>query len=188
MNYPTSDDPRIQFLAEMVLKQISEAQVEFSIEGTDLFPQEVAGHFGCLNLLLYETQEVFENIMQQKFTASDFQSLGLKFENSDKTFDGLKKIAEKRKFSILYAEDAEAYFNCVPYFEENIMSFAVLAHFTHYTVEEILNLYLKNKNLLVNGKIPLDDIYNKWKKAVENNKIILEEKAKIQKKNKEMKG
>lgn len=185
MSYPVSEDQKIDFLNNMILQQFTDAGLEFSIEGTDLFHQEVAGHFGCLNLFLLETQEVYEKISNQKFTLDEFKEIGLNFNESEKQIEGLKKITSK-KFPILFAEDSEAYFNCSPYFDyTSDFSFAVLAHFTHFTIDEILKIYLKNKNLLVNGRIPLDNLYSKWKKALDDDKIILIEKANIQKKKQE---
>lgn len=180
--YPQSDDVKIQFIVEMIYQQINEAEVDFIIEGTEILKEEVAGHFGCLNLLMIEVKEYYDKIMQQKFTIKDFEEMNFKLQNKDteSIINGINKLNEKKQFPIIFTEDEDAYFNCVPYFDDNF-SFAIVIHFIHFSIEELINFYKKNPKLLVNGRISLDNIYNKWKKAVENNEITLFEKAEIQK-------
>lgn len=174
MNPPVSSDQKIQLLTELLSSYLEKTEVEFCIEENDLFYPEVVGHFGCLPLILLDAKENYEKIFNQDLKIEDF---GDAFKS--KITDELKEqftIEDKpraKTFGIDFITDEQAFFDAIPVVAggSSAVSFVVLAHFAHYSLEEYIAYFMKNKHLLKNGKIPLDNLYLKWKNAVLGNKI-----------------
>ena len=181
--YPKSEDSKIQLLSEILVSYLEKEEVKFTIEGADLYPQEVCGHFGCLPLFLLEAKDKYEKIFNLNLDMNDFaeafgRSLGVLQQNEFSPEE--KKIT--KIFPIEFLEDQEAYFDAIPlvYSPDNqSVSFVVLAHFTHYSIEEYINFYKSNPHLIIDGKIPLDTLYHKWKNARLTNKITIKPNTKL---------
>lgn len=172
--YPQSNEPKIQLLTDILISYLEKEDVKFTIEGSDLFPQEVVGHFGCLPLFLLDSKENYEKAFNLNF---DLNDLGSAYGKSLNVLEESKFeqpiVANTKFFPISFIDDQEAYFNAIPSIDAQGAPFVIFAHFAHHSVEEYIKYYLNNKHLMIDGKIPLDALYQKWKNALLANKITI---------------
>lgn len=85
--------------------------------------------------------------------------------------------AMKKKLPLAFESDASALIDVVPVTEQGELNlFSLWAHFLHYSVEEEVRRIKKEKKLL-NGLIPLDDLYKQWHQAVSQQKYIIKPSA-----------
>lgn len=175
--YPTSEDKKIQLLSEILTSYLYQEEVSFCIEEQELYAPEVAGHFGCLTLLLIPAKENFEKAYNQNFSISDLAQTFLSTDKEASNLEENKKLPKDillKTFPIEFIDNEEAYFNVEPMIDSNqSMPFAVLAHFVHHAVEEYILAYKNKPEMLVNGAIPLDPLYEKWKEYVLKEKVII---------------
>lgn len=86
--------------------------------------------------------------------------------------------AMQKKLPLYFEHDRNALIETVPMTESgpnNLFSLWVL--FLHYAVEEEINRLKKAKKLL-NGQIPLDDLYQKWHNAIRESKYTIRPSSK----------
>ncbi len=174
--YPQSSDPKIQLLTDILISYLEKVDVKFTIEGSDLFPQEVVGHFGCLPLFLLDSKENYEKAFNLNFDLNDLGSAygkSLNILEESKLNQTEVNVTNTKFFPISFMDDQEAYFNAIPSIDSQGAPFVILAHFAHHSVEEYIKYYLNNKHLMIDGKIPLDALYQKWKNALMANKITI---------------
>lgn len=85
--------------------------------------------------------------------------------------------AMKKKLPLAFESDSSALIDVVPITESNELNlFSLWTHFVHYSVEEEIRRIKKEKKLL-NGLIPLDDLYRQWHQAVSQQKYVIRPSA-----------
>lgn len=178
--YPKSTDKKIQKLANILTTYADREGIEFCIGDQVLYPIETFAHFGCLPLFLLEAQELYEKVYNNKFTVEDLMS---SFNNTSKELTIEQMLEEQEylenkpmqyKFPIEYREQEgdNTYFGFVPSLtQEGMNDFFMIAHFTQYTVEEYIKMYKNKQLLLVEGRVPLDVLYEKFEKKVNTRQI-----------------
>lgn len=180
MSYPKSSDKKIQKLSNLLTKYAEREGVEFCIGDQVLYPVEAFAHFGCLPLFLLEAQEQYEKIYNNRFTVEDLMSSfntkikELTIEQMLEEQEYLENKPMEYKFPIEYREqDSDGtYFGFVPTVPmEATNEFFMIAHFTQYTVEEYIKIYKNKKLLLIDGRVPLDLLYEKFEKKVNTRQI-----------------
>lgn len=185
MAYPKSEDKKIQKLSNILVKYAEKEGIEFAFGGHEIYPVEAFSFFGGLSLFLIEAKEVYEKLYNNLFTVQELMgSMGKKIkepslEESMKEADYLSKKPINKIFPIeFHQKENDTFFGFIPRINQNVKSdFLTIAHFTHYSLEEYLKVYQKNKMLLIEGKIPLDPLYEKMINKINNNQIVLEPMA-----------
>jgi hypothetical protein len=81
--------------------------------------------------------------------------------------------AMKKRLPLAFQSDTSALIDVVPVTELGEFNlFSLWTHFLHYSVEEEVRRIKREKKLL-NGLIPLDDLYQQWHQAVTLQKYII---------------
>lgn len=181
MTYPKSEDKKIQKLSNLMTKYAETQGVEFSFEGEQIYTMEAFSHFGCLSLFLAEAKELYEKVYNNLYTVEELMSeinkgkktKKLSLEDSLKEQEYLSSQPKDKIFPINFIEKTEdTYFGFIPKTSENIPAdFFILSHVALYTLDEYLKIYKKNKLLLVEGKVPLDPLYEKLVSKVNSRAI-----------------
>lgn len=143
-----SRDPMVRKLASLVEADLRARAEGFCIQNEPLSPDEVASHNGLLPLFCLKAAELCE--------------------------EGMKK-----RLPLYFEHDSTALIEAVPMTEataENI--FSLWAHFLHYSIEEEIYRLKRDKKLTANGLIPLDDLYQRWHKALQQGKYPLRPSSK----------
>lgn len=169
MSYPKSEDKKIQKLSNILTRYAESEGVEFSFGGNALYPIETFSFFGGLPLFVVEAKEHYEKLYNNLYSVEELMA-GLDKKIKTPTAEELLKEQELLKnlpinkvFPIeLHQKEDDTFFGCVPRVSEEIpCDFSIIAHFSHYTLEEYLRIYKKNKMLLIDGRVPLDPLYDK---------------------------
>lgn len=181
MGYPKSEDKKIQKLSNLLTKYAETKGVEFSFGGQEVYLMEAFADFGGLVLFLAEAKEVYEKIYNNLYTAEDLMYDVMKgkkikkLSNDDSLREQqfLSDIPRDKIFPIDFVEKTEnTYFGFVPKTSNDVPSdFFILSHFSIYSLEEYLKIYKKNKLLLIEGKIPLDPLYERMVNKVNTRSI-----------------
>jgi len=173
-----TEDTKIKKLSKILTKYAEREEVEFLLSDDVLHPSEVLSSSGGLSLFLIEAKEIYEKIYNNLYTAEELmQALGIKLkkltqEEMIREQEYLKKIPRNKKFPIDFYENKESLLGFIPKISKNVpCDFLTLAYFSHYTLEEYLKIYKKNRLLLVDGKIPLEPLYNKMIEKLETKEI-----------------
>jgi hypothetical protein len=179
MAYPKSEDKKIQKLSNVLIKYAEQEGIEFSLGGTPLYPVETLSFFGALPLFLIEAKENYEKIYNGLYTTEELmQGLGKKIKEptmeesiKEKTF--LTNAPKEKVFPISFYEVKDgSFFGFIPRVSQDIIcDFLTIAHFSHYTLEEYIKIYKKNKMLLIEGKVPLDPLYDKMVNKINTNQV-----------------
>ncbi len=155
-NFPKSDNKGINALETVVSGFLKANGLSFVVQENDLYPDEVGAFFGALPLFLFKAKDNYDKV---------YKSL----PDGDTQLGLLKK-----DFPIEFLLNEDAYFNVEPYYVDNAeVPLSFVLHLAHFSVEEFVNQFNKNKMLLVDGKIPLDSLYGEWVEALESNKILV---------------
>ena len=137
-----SRDPMIRKLSSLLVNELRQMPNGFCIQNEALQADEVAAHNGLLSLFCYKAAELCSEVM-------------------------------KKNLPLIYEHDTSALINVVPMTnggDSNL--FTLWSHFLHYSVEEEIRKYKKNKKL-VNGMVPLDNLYQEWHQAVQGGRYII---------------
>ena len=179
MAYPQSEDKKIQKLTNMLVKHVEREGVTFSFGGEELYHVEALSFFGGLPMVLVEAKEIYEKIYNNLFTVEELMGgIGRKIKEPSieeliKEQNFLNKQPIKKQFPIEFVQkDEETFFGFIPRVPDGMPSnFSILAHFSHYALDEYIKLYKKNRMLLIEGKIPLDPLYEKMANKISNKQI-----------------
>lgn len=181
MNYPKSEDKKIQKLSKLLTKYAESQGVEFSFGGQEVYALETFAHFGALSLFLMEAKEVYEKVYNNLYTTEELMiEFGKKIkkltvEENLKEQSYLDGKPKEKVFPIDFIEKSEdTYFGFIPRISQEIPAdFFILSHFTMYSLDEYLKIYKKNKALLIEGKIPLDPLYEKMVTKINTKKVSI---------------
>ena len=179
MAYPKSEDKKIQKLSSLLIKHAESEGIEFSFGGNQLYPVEALSFFGGLSLFLVEAKDNYEKLYNNLYTTEELmEGLGKKIkelspEEALKEKDFLNKQPKNKIFPIdFFEKEEETFFGFIPKTSSEITSdFLTLAFFSHYTLDEYLKIYKKNKMLLIEGRVPLDPLYDKMVNKLNSNEF-----------------
>ncbi len=179
MAYPESEDKKIQKLTNILVKHAEREGVEFSFGGNDIYPVEALSFFGGLPMFLIEAKETYEKLYNNLFTAEELMlGIGKKikepsFEESVREQEFLSKKTIEKVFPIeFYEKESDTFFGFIPRLAKDIpCDFLTIAHFSHYSLDEYIKIYKRNKMLLIEGKIPLDPLYEKMVNKINNKQV-----------------
>ena len=88
--------------------------------------------------------------------------------------------AMKKRLPLSFESDNSALIDVVPLTEASDLNLLSLwTHFLHYSVEEEVRR-LKRQKKLLNGLVPLDDLYREWHQAVSQQKYIIKPSSRPQ--------
>ena len=184
--FPVSDDEKINNLSLVLKKYLMTQDVDFIIDGNELFVDEVVGHFGCLPLILMRAKFLYEKTFNNDYNIEDLvdtfgeEALTLKNGKKIDTNNNIENKSDYKEFPIEFIENESAFFNTIPITaEQDVAIFSILSHFSLYSIEEYIIQYKKNKLLLIDGRIPLDTLYNEWRDTLRNNKIKIKSNNQI---------
>lgn len=177
--FPISEDKKIQTLSDVLTSYIYQEDITFAIEGQELYAPEVAGHFGCLALLLLPAKENYESVYNQNFSSLELLQEHITKKHIDNSDIQKYKANEKmeiieKKFPVDFISNEEAYFNVEPMIDETKnFPFVVLVHFVHHALEEYINAYKKKPEFEPGMPIALDALYEKWKHQILSDIIVI---------------
>ena len=187
-NYPQAPDKKIQKLSNILVRYADQEGLEFSFGEQPVYALETFAFFGGISLFLIEAKETYEKLYNNLYTVEDLmQAMGgkspqLKLDDIIKEEAYLDKQKEKlesegnlKKFPIeFYEQEKDTYFGFIPRLNTDLPNdFTILAHLTHYSIEEYVKIYKKNKMLLIEGKIPLDPLYDRMVEKINARQIEL---------------
>jgi hypothetical protein len=179
MSYPKAPDKKIRKLSQFLIKYAEIEGLEFSFGEQEVYPLETFSHFGGLSLFLIEAKEHYEKIYNKTYTVSELMS---SFSDKEPMLTIEQSLQEQaylenqpiiKKFPIdFYEQEEDTYFGFIPRVSSDLPAdFVLLTHLTHYSLEEYVKIYKRNKMLLIDGKIPLDPLYDKMVKKINVNQI-----------------
>ncbi len=154
MAYSPSEDKRINGLSYVIQRYLADKNVTFVLQEQDIFAQEVGWHLGVLPLFLMKAKKTYDEL----------------FANKEYVIPGF----ENKKFPIEFFENSDAFFNVEPKLSPNSQNdgaFILINHFCHYAITEYLNWYKKNEIAIIDGKIPLDPLFDEWINSIETGYI-----------------
>lgn len=180
-------DEKIEKLSKVLTKFADGEQFEFVFEGHALKNSDVFGHYGALSLFLIDAQETYEKLANGIFSTQELlrpivaPESKIKIKESDEIKD--KEWMEKKekekvyKFPISYHfQDENTFFSFIPRVSEEVAcDFYLIAHYTMHSLEEYVKK-CKMENRLQDGKIPLDELYNKMLEKINERKIMVIER------------
>lgn len=169
MSYPQSPDKKIRKLSRLLTRQAEQEGVEFSFGEQVVYPMEAFAHFGCLSLFLIEAKETYEKVYNGLYTAKELmegfgKSYGeLSLDQMVEEQKYLDSLPKEKVFPIEFHDQEDStYFGFIPRPSLDVPGdFFLLSHFTVYSVEEYVKKYKMNKMMLVEGRVPLDPLYDK---------------------------
>lgn len=180
-----SKDEKIRKLSNILTKYADGAELSFVFEGHELKNNDVFGHYGTLPLFLVEAQETYEKYANGLFTTPELLSTitepnsKIKMKDADikKDQEWINKREIEFKFPITYHfQEENTFFSFIPRVSEEIpCDFYLLAHYAHYTLEEYVKRCQLN-NVIKNGRIPLDELYNKMIEKINDRKLNIIER------------
>lgn len=139
---PKSTDPMIQKLSEFLEAELRQRSDNFCIQNEALQSDEIASHDGLLSLFMFKAAECCEEAM-------------------------------KRRLPLFFESDTSALIDVIPKTEPGDFNlFSLWSHFLHYSVEEEVRRYKREKKL-INGLVPLDDLYRRWHHAVSHQRYAI---------------
>ena len=179
MGYPVSSEKKLKKLTSMLISYVEQNGLEFCFGEDEIFPVEIFSDFGCLPLFLFESKEIYEKLYNNLFTAEELmESFGKKIKtpSADELLveqQYLDKKSKEKLFPLIFEqEENDTYFGFLPKLDSNVESdFLMLAHFALHSVEEYVKKFEMNKSLLINGKIPLDSLYDKMVTKINTKQI-----------------
>lgn len=179
MSYPKAPDKKIQKLANLLTKYVEQEGVEFCFGDQPVFPMETFAHFGCLSLFLLEAKDQYEKMFNNLYTVQELMTpfahkvKELTMEQKLDEDNYLASLPKTKLFPIEFHEqEADTYFGFIPRLSQDMPNdFFILAHFTQYTVEEYIKMYKEKKLLLIDGRIPLDTLYEKMEEKINAKQI-----------------
>ncbi len=181
MGYPVSEDKKIQKLSNLLVKIADQQGVEFNFSGQDIYALETFAHFGALVLFLSEAKELYEKIFNEAFSTLELlQKINPKMKKpTQEMLEKDKELTEQipiiKTFPVNFFKlDENTYFGCIPQTSKDC-SFTILSHFVVYVVEEYIKEYKSKPMLMINDKIPLDPLFEKFVKKLENKDIPIYE-------------
>lgn len=81
--------------------------------------------------------------------------------------------AMKKKLPLYFESDNSALIDVIPFTDISEFNlFSLWTHYLHYSVEEEIRR-LKREKKLINGLVPLDDMYRQWHQAVSQQKYSI---------------
>lgn len=187
MSYPKSDDKKIQKLSNLLVSYAEREGLVFSFAEDEIYPLETFAHFGGLSLFLIEAKEHYEKIYNKLYTVNELMEpfsksqKELSVEQKLKEDEYLKSLPMEHEFPVIFeSQEENTYFGFVPRLVNTIgANFSIVTHFTHYSLEEYVKIYKRNKMLLIDGKIPLDPLFEKMSKKVNSKQIRIVEGVKL---------
>lgn len=179
MDYPKAPDKKIQKLSNLLVNYSEQNDLNFSFAEEEIYALETFAHFGALSLFLVEAKEHYEKVYNAIYTVEELmQPFGNKLpqltpEQEQMEIEYLQRQPRNKIFPIIFEEqDENTYFGFIPRVSESLpFDFSLVAHFAHYSLEEYVKIYKKNKMLLIDGKIPLDPLFEKMSKKVNARQI-----------------
>ena len=173
-------DEKIRKLSNILTKYADGEELGFLFEGHVLKNIDVFGHYGALSLFLIEAQETYEKYANGLFSTPELLStitepdskLRMKDADAQKDQEWINKREKEYKFPIsYYFQEENTFFSFIPRVSEEVpCDFYLVAHYAHYTLEEYVKKY-KLENKLQDGKIPLDELYNKMIEKINDRKV-----------------
>ena len=168
MGYPQAPDKKIQKISKLLTKYAESQGIEFCFGDNEVYPAEAFAFFGALSLFLIEAKEIYEKLYNNLYTVEELmETFGKKIKelNLEEVLKEESYMSNKHKDKIfpieLHQKEKDTYFGFIPKLTEGKSDFYVLAHFTLFAVEEYIKQYKLKPILLVDGKIPLDPLYDK---------------------------
>lgn len=168
MGYPKAPDKKIQKISTLLTKYAESQGIEFCFGDEEVYPVEAFAFFGALSLFLIEAKEMYEKLYNNLYTVDELMSSfgnkikELNLEQILKEQDYLSKKKKDKVFPIeLHQKEEETYFGFIPRLSSGKADFYVLAHFSLFAVEEYVKEYIAKPVLLVDGRVPLEPLYEK---------------------------
>lgn len=168
MGYPKAPDRKIQKISNLLTKYAESQGIDFSFGDDQVSPTEVFAFFGALSLFLVEAKEIYEKLYNNLYTVEELMSSfdkKIKELNLEQTLKEESYLSNKKKDKVfpieLHQKEQETYFGFIPRITSEKVDFYILAHFSLFAVEEYVKQYMEKPILLVDGKVPLDPLYEK---------------------------
>lgn len=173
MGYSRAPDKKIQKISNLLTRYAESQGIEFCFGDEEVYPTEAFAFFGALSLFLIEAKEIYEKLYNNLYTVEELMdSFGKKIKelNLEQILKEDKYLSNKTKTKLfpieLHQKEEETYFGFIPRLSEGKTDFYVLAHFSLFALEEYVKDYLNKPVLLVDGRVPLDPLYEKMIKKL----------------------
>lgn len=168
MGYPRAPDKKIQKISNLLTKYAESQGIEFCFGDEEVYPTEAFAFFGALSLFLIEAKEIYEKLYNNLYTVEELmETFGKKIKELklEQVLSEEKYISNKKKDKLfpieLHQKESETYFGFIPRLADGKTDFYVLAHFSLFALEEYVKEYMAKPVLLVEGRVPLDPLYEK---------------------------
>ena len=178
MTYPITNDQKIDKISKVLLSYAEEKNLEFSLGSRELKREYAFSYFGILPMFLLDAKETYEKVMNNHYSAEELLNVispktngnrDVPFElmKKDVQYKNTKELDKKYPLQFFETKENETLFDFEPRIEHLMdenksISFSVIIHFVLYSFEEFVSVYEAKPALLIDGKIPLDPLCDKW--------------------------
>lgn len=178
MTYPVTKDDKINSITKVMTSYSHDKNWGFSLGSRELGAEYAFGFFGILPMFLLEAKEHYEKIYNNHYSADELLDVisPKRVGDRDVPFEVKKKDVQYMNTKVLDKKFPLQFFETPPQetildFEPRIehlmdndksISFSTIIHFVMYSLDEYVKVYEKSPNLLIDGKIPLDPLCDKW--------------------------
>lgn len=189
-NFVQTDDNFINKLSKILIHISNEKNLNFILGQKEMTPELVFSPKILLAFFLLEAKENFEKIYNKTYSAkelldtinlkgsSDYSKVPAEILQKDENYVNNIKKEFIFPLDMFESEPDESLLDFEPRIEhlkrnDPNLSFSVISIFVTHSFEEYIKPYEKNPSLLINGRLPLDQLCNKWFSHLQNNQEYL---------------
>lgn len=178
MTYPVTKDDKINSITKVMISYAQSKDWSFSLGSRELGAEYAFSFFGILPVFLLEAKEKYEKIYNHHYSADELldsispkrvgeRDVPVDVRKKDVQYMHTKELPIKFPLQFFETPPKETILDFEPRIEhlmeaDKSISFSTIIHFVVYSLDEYVKVYEKSPNLLIDGKIPLDPLCDKW--------------------------
>lgn len=178
MTYPITNDNKIDKITQVLISYAEDKKLEFSLGSRELKTEYAFSYFGILPMFLLEAKENYEKVFNNHYSAEELlniispkqegnRDIPFELKARDVQYMNTKELNKKFPLQFFETNPNETLFDFEPRIEhlmddDKSISFSIIIHFIVHAFDEFIKIYEAKPALLIDGKIPLDPLCDKW--------------------------
>ena len=185
MTFPITRDKKIDKISKVLLSYAESKNLEFCLGSRELKGEYAFSYFGILPMFLLDAKESYEKIMNNHYSVEELlnvispqkegaRDVPFELKKRDVQYMSDKELTKKFPLQFFETKPDETLFDFEPRIEhlmdeDKSISFSVIIHFVLHSFEEYFKIYEAKPALLIDGRIPLDPLCDKWFNKLKEN-------------------